>query len=148
MLGTSIFNTVVGEPYVETDTTTITINFSTPQANIGSPPYNAFMIVNQDRGHEVHMIDEAPTSLVNNSFFGQSNDDSDPATNRYYVTENNLPWVIQLPVVFDYPIEKADIVQTYLRFADWAQSGGANYTDWYLDEPGYRDDAKIYSTYE
>ncbi|MDZ7740362.1 MAG: LruC domain-containing protein [Bacteroidota bacterium] len=147
MVGSSIFNTEIDRPYIETDTTTIVIDFDTPQASLGSPPYNAFLFVNGDRGHEIHMIDNAPTSLVDNSLFGESNDDSDPANNRYYVTEANLPWVIQLPVMFDYPIERADIVQTYLKFADWAQSGGTTYTDWYLDNPGYRNEANIYSTY-
>ncbi len=148
MLNTSIFNTVTSKPYVETDTTTITVHFSTPQADIGTPPYNPFMFVNHDRGKEIHMIDQQPTSLVNEDFFGTLNDDSDPSTGRYYVTENNLPWVIEIPENFDYPIEKADILQTYLKFAEWAISGGTTYTDWYTDEPGFRNDVNIYATYE
>lgn len=145
MLGTAMFNTVPGEPYLETDTTTINIHFSTPQADIGTMPYNPFIFVGGERGKEIHLIDNEPTELVDQSWFGMLNDDSDPAGGRYYVTETNLPWAISIPDEFDYPVEKADIVQTYLKFAQWAQSGGVLYSDWYFDLPGYRNDANIYT---
>lgn len=147
MLGTSIFNTVPEKPFVETDTTTITVHFGTPQADIGTPPYNAFIFIDHERGKEVHMIDHEPTSKVDATYFGTLNDDSDPATGRYYVTENNLPWAIEIPEDFEYPVEKADILTAYLKFSDWATSGGTSFNDWYLDEPGYRNNTNIYETY-
>jgi len=147
MLGTSIFNTVPEKPFVETDTTTITVHFGTPQADIGTPPYNAFIFIDHERGKEVHLIDHEPTSKVDETYFGTLNDDSDPAAGRYYVTENNLPWAIEIPEDFEYPIEKADILTAYLKFADWATSGGTSFEDWYLDEPGYRNNTNIYETY-
>ncbi len=122
--------------------------YSTPQADIGTPPYNAFLFIDHERGKEIHLIDNEPTSKVDESYFGTLNDDSDPATGRYYVTGNKLPWVIEIPENFDYPIEKANILQTYLKFAEWAISGGTTYTDWYADEPGYRNENNIYATYE
>ncbi|GCD80652.1 DUF4842 domain-containing protein [Schleiferia thermophila] len=67
-----------------------------------------------------------------------------PAAGRYYVTKNNLPWAIHLPVRFDYPTEKSDILKAYKKLADWAQSNGELYTDWYLNLPGYRDPEFIY----
>lgn len=62
------------------------------------------------------------------------------------MTENILPWVVEIPVSFDYPIEKADILIAYLKFETWAISSGTSYTDWYLDEPGYRNDDNIYGS--
>ena len=32
----------------------------------------------------------------------------------------------------------------YLKLAEWAESGGSTYPDWYLDESGYRNDNHIY----
>ena len=71
-------------------------------------------------------------------------DNSDANTGRYYVTENNLPWGIETPESFEYPIEKVDVLVAYLKFSEWATSGGDLYTDWYLDEPGYREDDNIF----
>jgi len=106
--------------------------------------FNPFIVVDQVRGHEVHLPNYAPTSLVDPSYYGTANDDSDPSISRYYVTENNLPWGINIPDVFEYPIEMDQVLWAYLNFASWAESGGAVNDDWYMDKPGYRDDNYIY----
>ncbi|MCX6283738.1 MAG: LruC domain-containing protein [Bacteroidetes bacterium] len=144
LLGGIIINTVHGGYTVQTQTQTVTMHLSTPQASIGTPPYNPFIFVNQDRGHEVHLKDHAPTELNNPVYFGSLNDGSVPAQGLYYRSTSGLPWAFEIPVDFSYPVEKADIIQTYLHFADWAQSSGASYTDWYMDKAGYRNAANIY----
>ena len=106
--------------------------------------FNPFIVVNQDRGKEVHLPDYPPTDLVDEGYFGTINDDSNPAQGRYYKTVNNLPWAIHIPESFDHPIEKQDIIGAYLKFAEWAESDGVLYTDWYQDEPGYRNENLIY----
>ncbi len=106
--------------------------------------FNPFIIVDQDRDVEVHLSDFAPSALADQLLFSTLDDDSDAAQNRYYKTINNLPWAINIPVLFEYPIEKQDIVGVHLKFAEWAESDGTIYTDWYLDLPGYRNDALIY----
>jgi LruC domain-containing protein len=55
-----------------------------------------------------------------------------------------LPFAIEVPNDFVYPIEKADLLQTYLHYAEWAQSSGTQYTDWYMNKTGYRNAANIY----
>ncbi len=90
------------------------------------------------------MIDQPPTELAGNQYFGTYADASDPGSGQYYKTANLLPWVIEIPVSFDYPVEKADIILSHLRFTEWATSGGTSCTDWYMDLPGYRDASKIY----
>lgn len=139
-------NTTPGAPYVEPDTMTISISLANPVSIsiAGSPPYNPFMIVDQIRGREIHLSDYTPTSLADQSYFGTYEDDSNPATGKYYKTRNNLPWAIDIPIEFAYPVEKVQIINAHLKFADWAESGGVVFTDWYEDIAGYRNDANIY----
>ncbi len=128
------------------DTTTITMipNGAFSQEQISLNTWNPFIIVDQTRGYEVHLADYPPTDLVDNNYFGTFEDNSDPLNNRYYKTANNLPWGIDIPAEFDWPIEKKDIISAYLYFATWAESEGQQYNDWYEDNSGYRDDSKIY----
>jgi len=141
-------NTAPEKQYVNPDDT---LNISIDLANVftseelGSPPYNPFLIVNEQRDYEVHLPDFAPTDLADKDLFGTKDDDSDPGTGRYYKTYSNLPWAINLFYAFDYPIEKTQINQAHLKFTDWAESNGSIRNDWYLDLPDYRDDDKIYS---
>ncbi len=144
VLGGALANTVHGGFTVQTQEQTVTMHLSTPQTSIGTPPYNPFIFVNQDRSKEVHLKDQPPTVLANPVFFGSLDDGSIPAQNLYYRSQTGLPWAMEVPVDFDYPVEKADIVQTYLHFADWAQSSGSLYPDWYMNKPGYRNVSNIY----
>jgi LruC domain-containing protein len=98
-----------------------------------------------DRNIEIHLPDYPPTSLANVAFFGTLDDDSDPATGRYYKTATNLPWGMNIAVRYDYTYEMVPILDGYNHFADWCQSGGVQYPDWYLDLPGYRNANEIYS---
>jgi len=144
LLGGAIINTVHGGYTVQTQVQTVTVHLSNPQESIGTPPYNPFIFVNQDRGKEVHLKDHPPTELANTIYFGSEDDGSDPSQNFYYRSKTSLPWAMEVPIDFEYPIEKADIVQTYLHFAAWAQSSGVQYPDWYMNKEGYRNAANIY----
>jgi len=145
-LGTAMVNTIPGGNSKVIDTITVYMKFTTPQASIGTPPYNPFMFIDQIRGKEIHKIDHAPTELVDASYFGEKADDSDPSIGRYYVSETNLPWVIEIPEQFSWPNENADILTAYLKFQEWAESSGAQYTDWYENLSGYRNTNNIYQT--
>jgi len=140
-------NVVPGETYVDPDTMVITIA-CTPNLysldDVGLADFNPFLIVNQDRGREVHLPDMPPTSLADPSYFGTDQDDSDPATGRYYKTENNLPWAINIAESYDYTIEKDQITSAYIKFAPWAESSGSLFPDWYHDLSGYRNETMIY----
>lgn len=116
------------------------VSFS--QLNIGG--FNPFIIVDQNRGVEVHLPGYHPTSLANESmlFSGENSTGSLPFS--YYKTITNLPWAINIPEVFHYPIEKQEITGAYLRFADWAESGGQLYPDWYKNIEGYTNQSLIY----
>ena len=144
-VGTGV-NTTIGAPYVQPDTIVMDIPLSTAvlQSELGTPPYNPFIFVNQDRGREVHLCDMPPTALANAAYFGTESDDSNPATGRYYRTKNNLPWAINIFDHFDYPIEKAPIISGYTKFANWTTTSGNSFPDWYKDLTGYRIPTNIF----
>jgi LruC domain-containing protein len=137
-------NTIPGGKYVQTTVNTVTVNFSDPQQNIGTPPYNPFIFVDQVRSHEVHLKNQRPTEFVDEELFGTNNDASDPGSNNYYLSPSGLPWAIETPINFEYPVEAADILTAHLKFAAWAQSSGVDFPDWYMNKTGYRNDENIY----
>ncbi|MBK7027965.1 MAG: LruC domain-containing protein [Bacteroidales bacterium] len=139
-------NTTVGSPYRTPDTLSVSIAFTSPQAlsAIGTPPYNPFIFVNGDRSKEVHLINQPPTSLADMTLFGTGSDDSDPASGRYYVTRNNLPWCLNTVDKFDYPAEKIPILNGYTKFVPWSVSSGNEYYDWFLNISGYRNAQQLY----
>ncbi len=136
-------NTIPGGRYIQTTVSTVTTHFQTPQDGIGTPPFNPFIFVDQVRGYEIHLKNQPPTDLVDEDYFDTYHDASNPPT-TYYVSETGLPWGIEVPINFNYPVEKADILTAHLKFAAWAQSAGVDYPDWYEDKTGYRNDANIY----
>lgn len=137
-----------GAPYITPDTTHLSMAF-TPNKytleEIGLSGFNPFLIVNMERGKEVHLPNYPPTSLVNATYFGTGQDDSNPATGKYYKTANNLPWALRVTSSFSYTSETKQITSAYLKFATWAESGGTLFPDWYLNNSGYRNAANIYA---
>ncbi len=140
-------NTTPGATYVIPDTLDLVITMSQPVtlSELGIPPYNPFIFVNQNRSHEVHLANHPPTDLMNMSLFGTSQDDSNPTANRFYVTTNNLSWAIDVAGPFEYPIEKAEISKPYTKFIPWGETGGATFYDWYQPKPNYRVNEYIYT---
>jgi len=139
-------NTDPESPYYQPESLTVVISLTNPLeiSTLGLPPYNPFIIINKERGRELHLPGYTPTSLIDPSYFGTGDDDSNPETGKYYKSDNNLPWGAHLPVSFDYPIEKKQILEGYLVFDTWVLSGGYSYMDWYLDKTGYRASEYIY----
>lgn len=141
-------------PHQDYDTVTIKI---TPKADTYVPTdfklndWHPFIIVDQDRGREVHLPNNAPTDLMNESLFGTEEDSSVIVSGRYFKTAGNLPWAIDIPYDgnwqggFAWPKEKAEILWAYTHFAEWVESSGSTYSDWYEDDPGYRVNVNIYS---
>jgi LruC domain-containing protein len=140
-------NTHPEYPFVTPDTMRVDIDFTNPVAfiDIGVPPYNPFIIIDRNRSIEVHLPNLPPTDLVDLEIMGTGDDDSDIGAAEYYVSDAYLPWAINLPVRFDYPIEKQTMQQSHLMFNSWATSLGYNRMDWYHDKLNYRNNAHIYS---
>lgn len=141
-------NTEPSAPYVQPKTFTISIDFPANKYTLNQldiANFNPFLIVNKDRGVEVHLPYYEPTDLANASLLGTAEDDSDAGSGKYYVTAANLPWAINIYETFDYPIEKQDIVRVHLKFAEWATSGGVLFPNWYQNISGFRNNALIYT---
>jgi len=137
------------DPFVTPDTIVVTMAFVPNKyttSNLDLIHFNPFLIINGERGREIHLPDYPPTSLADQSIFKTGQDDSDPATGKYYKTKSNLPWAINIAGSYQYTIERIQITRGYLKFADWAQSSGTLYPDWYLDQAGYRNTSVIYPT--
>ena len=122
----------------------ITLTNPVTLADFGVAPFNPFIIVNKERGREIHMADYPPTDLADLSYFGQYNDDSNVETGKYYKTVDNLPWVINFPSQFNYPIEKSSVDKAYLNFIPWVESGGSQYQDWFTNQTSNQNPDFIY----
>ncbi len=144
--GGSFVNTIADQAYTEPEEITVTIHFTEPLGSeaLGTAPYNPFIIANSERGYEVHLPGQEPSSLADESVFGTAFDNTNPDEDKYYQSEGNLPWAIHIPISFDYPYEQISIEKAHLKFAQWAMSGGTEFPDWYEDNQGYRDESKIY----
>jgi LruC domain-containing protein len=139
-------NTDPALSYQEPVSISLSIDLNSPQTNqtIGLAPYNPFLIISQERGREVHLPSYLPTDLVDTEYFGTNNDNTDVAQGRYYQSKTDLPWAINLPVSFDYPIENSDVRDGHLMFSPWNLSSGFSYMDWYEDKSGYRNLNRLY----
>jgi LruC domain-containing protein len=142
----SFTNTVLNDTYINPTVFSLNITFNSPvlQSQLGSAPYNSFIYVN-DRSVEVHLPNQAPTDKADITLFGQHADRSKPAHGVYYLTNDNKPWGLLIPGIFDYPAEKQSIEVAYNYFDSWALSKGAQQKDWYTNGNGYRNSSKIYS---
>ena len=125
---------IVGDAYEqEGNTIAITINLNTPmeKSELGSVPFNPFLVVNGDRAKEVHLPDFEPTSKA--LYLGEKDDFSSVQDERYYKTEKNLPWALNIYSNFIPSPERIPITITYPRFVPWANSGGATAQNWYIE---------------
>lgn len=153
------WNTVMNQAKVDFKEYNVSFDVKTPIAmkdfgEVG--PCDPFIWVNEankGRGFEVHLPGNAPTKYADQQWFGYADDDSNVDKAKYYLSKTNLPWAFVVPTNFDYCVELSmtgekqapDITQVYLHFAQWAQSAGEIYKDWYLDAEGFRNKDFIYS---
>jgi len=148
LFNAQMVNTVPGGVTLPDENITITIHLKTPVSisELGTPPYNPFLISGIDggRGREIHLAGMAPTDLVDATLFGQGEDRTNVAAGEFYIASQNFPWALRFPVSFDYPVEKTEISKALLKFNDWVKSKGALYPDWYLNKSDYRNTSLIY----
>ncbi|WP_181276731.1 LruC domain-containing protein [Arcticibacter pallidicorallinus] len=139
-------NTVQNSGLVNSTTVDISITFHSPLQEdfTARAPFNPFLISNQTRGREVHLVNHLPTDLADKSLLSTQFDNSNEQKSRYYLTKENKPFALDIFGSFDYPVEKKAIYDVYAYFSQWALSGGVRYADWYADKPGYRNKAFIF----
>jgi LruC domain-containing protein len=141
-------NTTPTAPFVDFDTIQLTIRPTIPVtiSDFSLISWNPFLIVNKNRGHEIHLRGYVLTDLGSSSYFGQWEDASNVLTGQTFKTALNLPWAIDIPAEFRWPVEKVEITQAHLKFAAWAESSGNLYPNWYSNTAGYRNNENLYDT--
>jgi len=122
--------------------TQVNIRFTTPLsiAQVGIAPFNPFLIVDSDRGREIHLPNRLRTSLGAN-YEGTDGVNQDEDGN--YQTDTRLPWAIDIVHEFKVPRERVPVNEAYNFFNQWATSGGTIYNDWYKDNPGFRNTSNL-----
>lgn len=142
-------NTTQGSSLIApVDTLKLNIVFTNPvnKSTLGNAPFNPFSFKSDERGKEIHLPNMVPTSKADVALFGTGNDQSQVAKGIYYKTAKGLPWALDFATEFRYPAESQAIIDTYLKFGEWAESGGISFPDWYLQKIGYTDESKIYKS--
>lgn len=145
--GGSGVNVIQENPYVKPQTIKVIITFDPSKENSISTKelmLNPYIIVNQERGVEVHLADHMPSSKASEKLFGTGKDRTSLEKENYYKTENNLPFAIQLEKEAPHMLEKNDLLLGYPKFADWIKSDGKEYTDWYSNSE-YRNAKYLYN---
>ncbi|MCB5259284.1 MAG: LruC domain-containing protein [Candidatus Cloacimonetes bacterium] len=141
----AFINTEMSDTYFEPVDFSVHYKLESPMAISlleTSPPYNPFIFLNGLRSVEVHLPGYPPTTRMATDMLGTQDDAS--TEGNWYKTAGNLPWAVDIPQSWTYPIEKAQISQAYNKFKDWAQSSGTSYADWYKDLPEYTNPEFMY----
>ena len=123
----------------------LNFSFTTPIAteNMPAMPYDPFLFATPGyyhgpsfaqapgRSYEVHLADQAPTESFDTNFFTLAQDTSDPSSERYFKTVNNMPWALLIYDEWQWPRERVDLTTAYPDFPDHTTSVGISNTDWY-----------------
>ncbi|MCR5003578.1 MAG: LruC domain-containing protein [Bacteroidales bacterium] len=101
----------------------------------------AFIYRNQSNGKrwEVHIVNEAPSSNGDYSYFGTYSDLSDPENGSYYVRAGNYPFAIfmsgatesDIEALIDKRNESRPIDELYTDYTTWVTGKGSTATGWY-----------------
>ncbi len=134
---------ISGTPAVQGIEMEVVVDFVAPvsAADLGTAPFNPFLIVNGNRAREVHLQNHAPTDLAAGDF-GSGDDDS--LSGVYYRSATGHPWAIDIMHDFKFPLERVHIESGYNHFRDWVESAGEAYADWYTDGEGRRNTDRLY----
>ncbi len=154
-----VFNTSNASNEGDNYPITFTLNANTAtESDISIQNWNPFLLANGQRGYEIHLPYHAPTDMADLTLFGTNYDDGNPndwngtklsGVYKTYLTQNNMPWVINVYAQFNWTIERSAINTGHLHFVDWATSSGTDYQDWFFEngstgtKTGYRDVTQI-----
>lgn len=120
---------------------TLTFQPMARQSNFNT--ISAFLVLNQNRGRELHTPGNLPSSLISSSLYGTSDDGSDTGQGKYFQSKTNLPWGLDVVDAIPVPKNEVSILEAYPSFESWAKSGGVLESNWYMDLPGKRNKDKL-----
>lgn len=109
-------NVYSNRPFNPSYTAEIEVIFNEPQpkANLLSAPYDLYVYVNNTK-KEIHFA-----GLYQNS-----------NGRDLYLDSDGFPWALQIPVEWNWPLERNKIYDAYPYFTPWYQSQGQQHQDWY-----------------
>jgi len=153
-------NTIMNNPFDYPIAFFVEITFNEPidQWDLELPLQNPFIVVNQDRGREVHLPFDLPTSLADPTWAGKGKDATDPdaflsgglkSVGGYftYMTQEWYPYALHVYFedgsneLFQYPTERRPINEAYTSFQGWVE----NWSPWNWYMPQYRAAGNVYS---
>lgn len=141
-------NTSLVTQYIEADSSVVIIKLGAPipETNIPYLSFNPFIFPSNNRGKEIHLVDYAPTSKMDMSFFSTGADKSVPENGTYYRMNNLYPWALDIASSgindWKYPLEMVKITDAYLHYSEWASDHDLSWFDWTI--PANRDMNKLY----
>ena len=114
-----------------TVTCTIKFTFVNPiNSENFSAPYNHFIYRANQRGGEIHLNGKAPTELMNDSIF-QTGDDNSIEGSSYYITQEGLPWAMEIESGFKHPLEGIEISKAYPGILNWIFTNTQQNKNWH-----------------
>ena len=118
----------------------VTVDYGTSSVNEESE-IDPFIFKNRENNKrwEVHLPSVKPTSKIDDSDFGKSDDASKPDKGIFYVREGAYPFAIflsganekDLYKILQRENESKPIDQLYSGYKGWVESNGTKNTDWY-----------------
>ncbi len=127
------YNNVGDGPSQAPDTIKFTVTFNPSASQPSSLIPDVFIFRSNDRSYEIHLPDRPATKKANTQLFGTYSDRTNQ-NGKWYKTENNLPWGIEIQnggSVFRHPLSKISLSTAYPEFLEWVGSNGKNKTEWY-----------------
>lgn len=144
--GDQVTNAKSSSPVVTPVDLQIRIVFQNPvePGFLNSHPLDYFIVPKNDRTIEIHLKGKPNIHPGVAQLFGTEQDDSSPGNNKFYQTNTGLPWALHIAEEIPHPEENQDFADAYPLFTSWAESGGVENTDWFVDNPGNRNESLLF----
>lgn len=130
--GHSVTNVYNNQPHVNKVKIITKVVFTNPVPENSINKYDPFLVTEFNRGIEIHLPGQQPTSKANMELFQTQDDATNFDLGFTYKNIDGLPWALHVMQSIKYPTENSDFSSAYVHFRSWAESGGVTYTDWYL----------------
>jgi len=83
------------------------------------------------RSLEIHLKNKRVSSQFNLNLFSTYDDFSDYLNGTSFLSRNNMPWAIEVPMLWAHPKERIDITKAYPDFRSFVESSGDDNPSWY-----------------
>lgn len=87
------------------------------------------------RSYEIHLKNHHATEAFNYKLMNRSGQDaSNPDNKHFFLTNNGLPWAMEVGNEWKYPKEYRDVTHAYPKFPSFVRSGGEENPSWFTFE--------------